>query len=865
MATTSYRKAVNTVAPTQVQVQGGPRTTGKFDNLVLQLNKSKWDNIENINKNLLNIVMIEAEDNARVHGAERAQQDFAEIEKLESFRDGLADKSQASLDARTQMKEGIPEAPADMSMKEGIPVSSNQENADFYQAQIVSTDEKIKSLLKKGSQFNISERVRAENLNKMYLDKVNIDATATINDIFLANQHNPETFAKEASKILDNLGGVPEQFKSTVSFNIKNTIDQVKRKAQANLKIKQDDEITANRNTSLNLLNNTVTQNAFNGEETAQDVLKMQTIINDQIIDENITQVQGDKFMEQTALEVVSQKALGRYSKIITSSRTDIQKIKDGYKYAEDFLAKDNPMSQGKETEIYNKLRAKAKAFEVAIKAGNVGQAKIDASFLKKVVKRLTAGDTVGQTDIDKATKLAIKLEQTEALNFALVAIESVKEFQKLPPTSQEEYIAGLEDAIEIQDIQGKSTIDMYQQLDILKKKHVDNVKTSTKDPIGYVTKNPLDFGSGLYVPNKLSAFDGAIQKDEEGGPVYGKYIGAITNELGTRFRNKDYFKEFVGDYKSLSPDEVNLLNRRYSGMSRGDKSDFLVQMTKQVGFNETNKIFGEMWKKGASSSLMAASFYTKGGSDNIDISDNILRGQEIAKEKLISMDKDTKDTFNTNISNMVSKAGGAISGANLAIIKDTISDLYFGLVSDPDNVTDKAIMQDAVDKVTNGIIEYNGGMIFAPVAGMDTEATEDWINSITDIDNTYLEENNELPDGYTDWAEFKKDLRIEDDWGPFDNDSTLTLETVGTSKYRLKKDGRVLFNGDKQFVLNYMMPDEINEMKPDKPYEKTRWDVLVDKVGGYFAPDKEEVKKKADKAEALKQRVLKAREQRGN
>lgn len=794
MATQSYRKTVSK-APARQYIEStkeAPRTVGKFDNLAAQFNQRKLNSIEGINQHLQSIVMLEAEDNAKKAGAEKAQKDFAEIQKLEDFKSGLIETAG--------------------NVEESTAMIDTTAESEYYQSQITATDEKIGSYLDKGSQFNISERVRAENLNKMYLDKINIDATATINDVFLANKENPQAFEKEANKLLDNLQGVPEQFRETVKYNIKNSIGNVKRKATANLKIKQDDEITANRNNTLNLLNNNITQAAFDGGETAQDLIKMQSVINDQIVDGNITQVQGSSYMTKMKTEINSQKAYGGYNDIITSRRTDAQKIKDGYQYAEDFLEAKNPMSQGEETAIYNKLKSRAKSFEIAIKAGNAGQIKVDSAFLTKVVKRLTAGQPVGQTDIDRATTISVKQDKQQELNFALTAIESVNQFQTLTPTSQMEMIESIEDAIEIKDIQGESTLDMYQQLDILKKKFADNTKKIKEDPIGYVIANPLDFGSGTYAPVKLDKFDASIKVDENGKPMLGKYIDDITNELGTRYRNKDNFKEFTGNYKTLSPDETNLLNRRYNSMGRQDKSVFLKSLIKQVDFGEANKVFGEMWKKNASSSLIAASFYAKGGADNIDVSDNILRGQEIAKEKLISMDTDTKAEFNEAIMSKLNAAGFAIAPDNLKIMANTVSDLWFGTTSDPDHLEDDDILQTAFDKVTNGVVEYNGRKVFAPAYGKDEDDIEEWIETISTDENTFLEDNNKLPNGYEDWAAFKADLA----------DGRFYLESTGTGAYRLKtKNGQVPFVGEQPFILRYNTADQIDETKPDAPWFK--------------------------------------------
>ena len=177
---------------------------------------------------------VEAKELSIKNGEIKAQEGFAEIQKLEDYK------------------------AAKIYELERVPLES--EDYKLKAAEINELDNQIKGYLEQGSAYNVAESVRAKKLNDMYLDNVMIDAKATIGEVYNAFQNDPLAFEAQASTMLDYLGSVPEQLREAVKYNIKTYIKNVKDKVTENQINKLKDESKARNNAKIELITNEISQ-----------------------------------------------------------------------------------------------------------------------------------------------------------------------------------------------------------------------------------------------------------------------------------------------------------------------------------------------------------------------------------------------------------------------------------------------------------------------------------------------------------------------------------------------------------------------------------------------------------------------------
>ena len=191
---------------------------GQAAQLYGQAAQSASKAVNSITDLVVGIAEVEAKELSTKNGQIKAQEGFAEIQKLEEYK------------------------AAKIYELERVPLES--EDYKLKAAEINELDNQIKGYLEKGSAYNVAENVRAKQLNDMYLDNVMMDARSTIVEVYNAFQNDPLAFEAQASTMLDYLGSVPEQFREAVKYNIKTHIKNVKEKVTENQINKLKDETT---------------------------------------------------------------------------------------------------------------------------------------------------------------------------------------------------------------------------------------------------------------------------------------------------------------------------------------------------------------------------------------------------------------------------------------------------------------------------------------------------------------------------------------------------------------------------------------------------------------------------------------------
>jgi len=727
----------------------------------------------------------ELKDNAIQTGKENAQLDFAEIQKLKKTRDEAV---------------------------QGMYHIEDKESTEFalLKDQTFKIDTRMKQLLEKGSRFNVSERVRSDELNEIYVSQVSLDSKATINTLANTFRNNPENFEKEANKLLAQADAVPQQFRETIKAKITTDIANNKSRITENVKKKHLETLGATRNQSLTVLTNEVTQLARDGKATVGTIDEINSIMMKQLNDEIITPDQYNKTMNYINKNVVKQKVMGRADSISESTLTDTQKVKALLKNASEFNDASQPLiNQDEKSIIYNDLVRRAGLYETKVKTQIASQNKIDAKKLGKIVARAKSGGSLGKTDIAEAKSIALKLGRTDELNGALVILDNVNRFQASTPGSQKNYLTMYAQAIEVADANGQSTMEMRAVYDILEKQGLKNAEDIKNDPIGYTMENPQKFGGTSYQPKSLDQANQLIETDEKGNVSYAKYSSAVADELSSRFDNKDNFLQHVGNFAVLSPTEVSNLNRKYTEMSVADKGLFLKSLNGAIGASQSNEVFSQMWADKPDSSSIAGMFYNK-GSKGATVADDILLGQSLRLQGEVKLDATQKTELKDTIYAKMAASTYLIDPKHLNMYSQAISDHYLGNNIQA-NTLDTGSIQDSFEEITNGVIEYNDKPLLAPERGKDDGDIKDWMKYMGS-NNMALETQygDTPPEGYSSWRSFKEDMsNVEGDvWGM----GAFDVKTIGESKYVMMKDGGVVKHNGQPMVFDWFKENKLDD-----------------------------------------------------
>lgn len=758
---------------------------GQAAQLYGQAAQSASKAVNSITDLVVGIAEVEAKELSTKNGQIKAQEGFAEIQKLEEYK------------------------AAKIYELERVPLES--EDYKLKVAEINELDNQIKGYLEKGSAYNVAENVRATQLNEMYLDNVMIDAKSTIAEVYNAFQNDPLAFEAQASTMLDYLGSVPEQFREAVKYNIKTQIKNVKEKVTENQINKLKDETTARRNAKIELWTNEISQLSRDLKPVTEQVTAFKETLKQQVIDGNITAVQEQSAISALEKDIVVNNTLGYMDKIIKSNQSMPQKIASITSYANNWVDQMQPkLSEDEKQTIYSNMMTKVKSLESAYEKEYETATKVQKEFVKDVVKRVQNGLTVDAADLKRAKQFSIDAGLSSEFNIVMQAKDASDTFQSLNPNAQQAMLAKLEVEVEKKAETGESTLQDRVRLEMLQKQYKNNASKIEKDPIGYLQSNPLVVQGQTYQPQSIDNFDNTILKDEDGNIHFNDYISGVTEELGSRYGQKRNIEGYVGEFKILSDGEANKLNRRYQAMSSEDKSKFLKDLTSKVGLTEAKNIMKEMWTDKADSSIVAGQIYSTGNKKDITLADDILRGSELRRNGDVKVDTDAAERIKNKINQKLMFAiKSNVNPEQISILKQSIEDAYLGRATNMEDF-DPALVDEIFDDLTFGVSKYNGSTIFNPAPGKDDDDIENWISTIIQPGNKFLEQQSGVPDGYKDIEHFKQDFgKNVDSWT---GTPKFRLESVGRGKYLIKSiDGKYILKDKKPYVLDWYVPNPVN------------------------------------------------------
>lgn len=758
---------------------------GQAAQLYGQAAQSASKAVNSITDLVVEMAEVEANELSTKNGQIKAQEGFAEIQKLEEYK------------------------AAKIYELERVPLES--EDYKLKAAEINELDNQIKGYLEKGSAYNVAENVRATQLNEMYLDNVMIDAKSTIAEVYNAFQNDPLAFEAQASTMLDYLGSVPEQFREAVKYNIKTQIKNVKEKVTENQINKLKDETTARRNAKIELWTNEISQLSRDLKPVTEQVTAFKETLKQQVIDGNITAVQEQSAISSLEKDIVVNNTLGYMDKIMKSNQSMPQKIASITSYANNWVDQMQPkLSEDEKQTVYSNMMTKVKSIESAYEKEYETATKVQREFVKDVVKRIQNGLTVDASDLKRAKQFSVDAGLSTEFNIVMQAKDASDTFQSLNPNAQQAMLAKIEVEVEKKAEAGESTLQDRVRLEMLQKQYKNNASKIEKDPIGYLQSNPLVVQGQTYQPQSIDNFDNTILKDEDGNIHFNDYISGVTEELGNRYGQKRNIEGYVGSFKILSDGEANKLNRRYQAMSSEDKSKFLKDLTSKVGLTEAKNIMKEMWTDKADSSIVAGQIYSTGNKKDITLADDILRGSELRRKGEIKVDTDAAERIKNKINQKLMFAiKSNVNPEQIAIMKQSIEDAYLGRATNMEDF-DPALVDEIFDDLTFGVSKYNGSTIFNPAPGKDDDDIENWISTIIQPGNKFLEQQSGVPDGYKDIEHFKQDFgKNVDSWT---GTPKFRLESVGRGKYLIKSiDGKYILKDKKPYVLDWYVPNPVN------------------------------------------------------
>ena len=767
---------------------------GQAAQLYGQAAQSASKAVNSITDLVVGIAEVEAKELSTKNGQIKAQEGFAEIQKLEDYK------------------------AAKIYELERVPLES--EDYKLKVAEINELDNQIKGYLEKGSAYNVAENVRATQLNEMYLDNVMIDAKSTIAEVYNAFQNDPLAFEAQASTMLDYLGSVPEQFREAVKYNIKTQIKNVKEKVTENQINKLKDETTARRNAKIELWTNEISQLSRDLKPVTEQVTAFKETLKQQVLDGNITAVQEQSAISSLEKDIVVNNTLGYMDKIMKSNQSMPQKIASITSYANNWVDQMQPkLSEDEKQTVYSNMMTKVKSLESAYEKEYETATKVQKEFVKDVVKRVQNGLPVDAADLKRAKQFSIDAGLSTEFNIVMQAKDASDTFQSLNPNAQQAMLAKLEVEVEKKAEAGESTLQDRVRLEMLQKQYKNNASKIEKDPIGYLQSNPLVVQGQTYQPQSIDNFDNTILKDEDGNIHFNDYISGVTEELGSRYGQKRNIEGYVGNFKILSDGEANKLNRRYQAMSPEDKSKFLKDLTSKVGLTEAKNIMKEMWTDKADSSIVAGQIYSTGNKKDITLADDILRGSELRRKGDVKVDTDAAERIKNKINQKLMFAiKSNVNPEQISILKQSIEDAYLGRATNMEDF-DPALVDEIFDDLTFGVSKYNGSTIFNPAPGKDDDDIENWISTIIQPGNKFLEQQSGVPDGYKDIEHFKQDFgKNVDSWT---GTPKFRLESVGRGKYLIKSiDGKYILKDKKPYVLDWNVPNPVNPKGAPVPWD---------------------------------------------
>lgn len=826
----TYRSAVRQETGTDFVNAPVPtyKANAAFDDVTANANqaaiKAATEGFSSIVDTVSKVALVEAKENASRVGRELAQQNFAEIEKIQVA-------NQSNIVARDAIMTPTDYEALVKSRPNGD--YSDEENSRIFQYSMLSdtiaqNDNRIKGFLEKKSQFNITEQTRADDLNEMFIQKVDIDTKATLEELYAANKRNPEVFKQKAQKLYSALDTIPEQFRESVRYNLDNSVNNVYQKAKTNAEKFQAEEISATRGKTIELKTNDITQNAFTGANVTNDIKYVADLLQKEVEAESITAVQRQNALDNLTTEVAVQKVNGGFDRVLTNrSYGPQQKINNMRRYAEDFKAsmpkftKDengNPvpgnesayMDQTLKDKLYDQMIRQIDSFESDLKSHNKVQGEGDSQFLTRVMSDLKAGRTVGPTDLSRARQISISNGKQNQFNMAYTTYGNVTTFRSKSPDAQGAYIARVEERIKQKEANGESTMDDYDELDTIKKMYDSTISEMKADPMGFSQKNMEGFNNGQYKPKNIDSFGTLIEYDEKGGKHFNKYIDATIGEIRDRVNHREYIEASVGNFEPFSKKEEQVLHNKYNMMSPGEKDKLIYGLQNTIGEVGTSELLKTWFKSKPAASTFAARLLATGNEFDKQVANEINQGLEYKASEKNKMPIPEQNRLKNRILQRLQVSGRGVDKASLNAIANAVEGHWYYGNSGAEE-SDNSSVDDSIAAVIGDEIEYNGQPIWAPARDIGEGAVENWIQQISRNDVYLLDNYSGTPKNFS-MRQFKAGLKNED----------FTLVSAGNGAYMLKdKQNRYVKNNNGgNYVIHYFF----NNKKTGKrqPWFKT-------------------------------------------
>lgn len=752
--------------------------------------QSLMQNLSNITQPVLEVLDVEMRDNAKRRGLEQAQNDLAEIDKLKQGQEIKKAEIDRVTAEYSSYQLGEFDSPDTMMAK-------YKDDVAFLESGLEEDTMKLQSLLKKDSAFSISENVRAESLNQLYMQKVELDTNNTINQLYLANKNDPEAFEEQAKKLLEGLTAVPDKFRTTVEFNITQKIKDTKYKAKENLKNKQLDEITAVRTEMYNYSSNVTSQKAYDGTDTTLETKKIFDILDAQVKDGSLTATEAQNRLINLRSNIETNKVIGTGDRILNNkSLSPKKRFENILEYADKFMADTNAnLDNNSKLRIHASLVQKANNLNATIKSNGAAQEKDDKLFLKNLMQRLETGKIeVSSKDIQRAEAIAIKNGDGENFKTSLTTYTSINDMNMLNVSGQQQYVNSLKQHVEIMDAQGKSTFGAQSVIETLDKQLASNMEMITKDVNGYVEKHPMLANGEYFQTTNLGKFQPA--QTEDGGLSYAPYNKGVLGEFKRRYDNKYSYQAHLGKYESISDNEAHTLQQNYNAMNPQEKFQFLGGLGQAVGFQESNNIFKKMFKDNPSTNILAASIFSYGTNADKNTATFMIKGGErrASKEftKLPTTEHKLLETATT--SNLLNLS------PNVPLHKEAVLDYYYGKTTNVENF-DSSLMEEAITNVLGVRGDYNNQDIFEPSDGY----LNNFMEQITVPNADFFESQGyELPDNFESFEQLKYELnRVEDTNFFTADDKKYSLEFKGKGKYAVKSGNNYITTKGRLFIID--------------------------------------------------------------
>lgn len=519
----------------------------------------------------------------------------------------------------------------------------------------------------------------------------------TARNIALNNEANPKQFDEQLEKAFSSLSnGLPKE----VQVRLQNQYQAEHGRYSPTIKKESFDrknvELVNASNKTLKSLTDNISYSAYNGNKaTLEADLKIQTTyLKTMVQDGYITEQQMSAILLNTQKNAVEQRYYGENDKLLTSGNL---------KGSQDYI---NTFSKSKGTDYSVQERQAITARMQSKLNGYIQQEKDNKKFIEDTLK-VQMRDAIkvfkngGQPENGKALIEASKGTKYEkSLSEAVTVGANVSNFKVLTPQEQE---------INLERLRNKPIKTAYE-IDLLKTQEGIYNRTKT-----LAKKNPY----ALFMKTS---------KNVKTEPTYVSYSDGFKESLQTRIPNiKRASSKYNNPAGALTQAEVISIGGSFPAMGRPEKLaviSAIASLPEDVALNTFSQI------DVPSSYLMAGVMQSKGDSGSANL---IIQGETILSDTKFNFSGEGYVAIKTTIGNTFA---GNMSQNVRKTYENSIKAMYVALaenegIADP-TVIDEDIMEQAIETVTNGVLENNGRSFFSYKKGKDKDDFFDAMDLMT-------------------------------------------------------------------------------------------------------------------------------------